>query len=72
MREHGGNSNRLGPILLLCVLFLILAACGSFLLHWRHSKSMDAEHPTSSPVPTLQERTYRSTYSGALYTDSQS
>ena len=65
MREHGGNSHRLGPILLLCVLFLILAACGSFLLHWRHSKSMDAEHPTSSPVPTLQERTYRSTYSGA-------
>ena len=33
MRKHGGNPNRLGPILLLCVLLLILAPCGSFLLH---------------------------------------
>ncbi len=61
MKVFIAASRKRGPILILCLLLAILAACAAFLLKWQREKAMTAA-PPPVPVQAVQKRTYTSKF----------
>ena len=61
MKVFVAVSKKRGTTLVLCLLFVILAACAAYLLHWHRAKMASAE-PAPSPVQVIQPRTYTSRF----------
>ena len=55
-------SHARGPILLLCLLFMILAGCAAFLLLYWHRPGPATAETTPVPVLAIEPRTYTSRY----------
>ena len=64
MSTCGRRSRRNAPILLLCLLLFVMAACAAYLLRWRDVGSMEAvaPEPTSHPQTNAPKRSYTSRY----------
>lgn len=62
MRASSEKSHTLGPVLLVCFLFLILGGCAAFLFLYRRPRKQAAVTPTPVPQTTLTARSYDQRY----------